>query len=310
MKRTTAALACIALLAVVPATSAQEAEDTTVLSMNDVVLEHYRVENVDPDDLFQLAYEMVGRRIFLKENGGMRSGGVDSMRQLGSTIVLYDAREQVDRALKMLAKLDTDTVEERSSRSESRDYRPRFVSMETARDVARNHVGRSSTLDELGILQLHGTAQQLEAALAALEAVDVPERQVLLTIHMLEVGSEEGGPPLPEELVSNLRKLLPGSEFRHTAMAMLKTSVQRPQLTSVQIESSLVQRYRLSFVPTAYDEETASMTVSHCTLVQELDSGIRELFSTNTVLRGGEYTVLAATGAMPKLLVVRVTPLD
>jgi hypothetical protein len=127
---------------------------------------------------------------------------------------------------------------------------------------------------------------------------------------MLEVGDGEGGQALPEELVSNLARLLPGSQFEHTAMAMLKTSVTRPQPTSVQIESRLSQRYRLTFVPTAYDEETASMTVSRCTLLQELDSGVRELFSTNTVLRGGEYTVLAATGATPRLLVVRVTPVD
>jgi len=305
-----ARLACIVLATAAPATSAQEAEDTTVLSLNDVVLEHYNVENVDPDDLFMLAYEMVGRRIFLKENGGPRSGGVDSMRQLGSTIVLYDTREQVQRVMAMLAKLDTDTVEDRSNRTVTRDYKPRFISMQTARDVVKSHVRRSSTLDELGILSFQGTAEQVDAAAAALASIDVPEQQVLLTVYMLEVGTEHSGPPLPEDLVVNLRKLLPESQFAQTAIAMLKTSVVRPQLTSVQIESHLGLLYRLSFVPTAYDEETSSLTVSRCSLVQERTSGPRELFNTNTVLRGGEYTVLAATGATPKLLVVRVTRVD
>jgi len=147
-----------------------------------------------------------------------------------------------------------------------------------------------------------------DQALSVLARVDVAEKQVLLTCLLVDVGASANGVALPRELHENLQKLLPDVEFAQVGMAMLKTSVSSRSPVAVQIESP-GQRYRLSLIPVAFDQATGTLTVSECSLIEDiLDGAPRELFRTDTLLRGGEYTVLAATGDSPRLLVVRVTP--
>ncbi len=275
-----------------------------VVSLSEIVLDQYPVEHIDPGDLFELANSMVGRAYFLKESNAKISG----LRLLGRTIVLYDTKEQVQRARELLARLDKPREGSGSAGSHRViEYRPRFVSLNTAAAAVENLVNLS-LVKERGMLVLHDDDEDVENALALLQRIDVAEKQVLLTCQLLEVGGERQGPALPKELVDNLLRLLPESTFTQVGMAMLKTSVGGQDSLSVQIETT-GKRYRFSFTPVAFDESTGSLTVSGCYLVEEAEDA-RQLFQTNTVLRGGEYTVLAATGATPRLLVVRVTPQD
>lgn len=274
-----------------------------LVSLSEIVLDQFSVEHVDPGDLFSLANSMVGRTYFVKESNAKISG----LRQLGRTIVLYDTKEQVQRARELLARLDRPREGSGSSK-EVAEYRPRFVSLNTAAAAVEELVG-FSLVKERGMLVLHDYAENLESALALLQRIDVAEKQVLLTCQLLEVGGERQGPALPKELVDNLLRLLPESTFTQVGMAMLKTSVGGEDSLSVQIETT-GKRYLFAFTPVAFDESTGALTVSNCSLVEEVEGSPhpRQLFLTNTVLRGGEYTVLAATGASPRLLVVRVTP--
>jgi len=273
------------------------------VSLSDIVLDQYLVEHVDPEELYNLANSMVGRVYYVKES----SAKVAGLRQLGRTIVLYDTKEQVQRARELLARLDKPRESSSSGEHKVAEYRPRFVSLNTAVATVNDLVDLS-VVKERGMLVLHDDAEDVESALALLQRIDVEERQVLLTCQLLEVGGERQGPALPKELVDNLQRLLPESTFAQVGMAMLKTSVGGQDSLSVQIESP-GKRYRFSFTPLAFDESTGSLTVSGCCLVEEVERNTeRQLFVTNTVLRGGEYTVLAATGATPRLLVVRVTP--
>ena len=71
----------------------------------------------------------------------------------------------------------------------------------------------------------------------------------------------------------------------------------------------------------AFDAHTGSMTVRECSLVKQhkehvgVPGGIvteirtEEVFSTSVVLRGGEYTVLGATGREPIFVVLKLTTL-
>jgi hypothetical protein len=273
-----------------------------LVSLSEIVLDQYPVEHVDADDLFQLANSMVGRTYFVKESNAKISG----LRQLGRTIVLYDTKEQVQRARELLARLDKAREDSSSSPRKVLEYRPRFVSLNTAA-AAVGELVNFSLVKERGMLVLHDDAEDVESALALLQRIDVAEKQVLLTCQLLEVGGERQGPPLPRELVDNLLKLLPESAFTQVGMAMLKTSVGGQEPLSIVIDANDAI-YRFSALPVAFDESTGSLTVSDCSLIEEIFPHPRQLFLTNTVLRGGEYTVLAATGATPRLLVVRVTP--
>lgn len=274
------------------------------LSLSELVLDRYPVQHVSANDLANLARTLIGREYFVKENGA-GSKPVSSLRQLGNTIVLYDTKEQVQRARELLARLDAPR-EEGVPSYKAVEYRPRFVSLKTAMDAVENLVDLSVVPDR-GLIVMTDDQGDIDGALALLARIDVAEKQVLLTCQLIEVGDSAHGLALPRDLTDNLQKLLPGNAFTQVGMAMLKTSVSSQSPVSVQIESP-GKRYQLSFIPVAFDQATSTLTISECSLTEAAEPGPRSLFTTNTVLRGGEYTVLAATGATPRLLVVRVTP--
>lgn len=304
--RSLAPLALLALSALAPAqTPPQESEVSEdgypLVDLSELVLDRYVVQHVNADQLLSIGQEMVGR-VYVVRHASTEP--VWNMRTLGNMIVLYDTKEHVSHARDVLQRLDA--APEGGSRSSHKivEYRPRFVSLRTAQDAVVNLV-ELSLVPERGLMVLTDDEEDVDAALALLERLDVAERQVLITCQLVEVGGSEGT-PLAKDLEANLLKLLPGSAFAQVGMAMLKTSVVSRNQVSVQIETT-GKRYRLAFMPVAFDAATGALTVSGCSLTEEGDTP-RVLFQTDTILRGGEYTVLAATGATPRLLVVRVSP--
>jgi hypothetical protein len=272
-----------------------------VLSAADVQVFPYRVRNTDADELYEVAFEFIGREILLRERS---SATVFNLRQLGSTIVVYDTPEQVKRARELLETLDVAAPKD-APQGGSVEYRPRFVSLGTAQTVA-GAIVPIGIVEERNLVVLQGPAAANREALELLKRIDVPEKQVLLTCQLVEVGSSSQGPPLAKDLADNLQKLLPGNAFSQVGMALLKTSVAAGTPISIQIETT-GKVYELYLMPIAFDEESSSLTIEGCRLIEQSERGPRELFSTSTLLRGNEYTVLAGTGATTRLLVLRFT---
>jgi hypothetical protein len=278
-----------------------------MLSLSELVLERYEVRHVDPSELFTLAQSQIARAYLLKENGPT-SKPVSNTQLLGRAIVLYDTPSEVKRVRELLARIDVP----RGDRNETQtvEYKPRFLSLSAVRD-ALDGVAEHGVVKERGLVVMNDGQREIDAALALLARIDVPEKQVLLTCQLVDVDEAAKGPALAPELADNLQKLLPGSRYTRAGLAMLKTSVSSASSVSVELETT-GKRYRLAFLPIAFDEATGSLTVAQCSLSEERSTPngpeLRELFKTNAVLRGGEYTVLAATGATPRLLVLRVTP--
>jgi hypothetical protein len=298
-------------LSALPARSAQEEthpDDPRVVRQADVLLEQHRVQHVDTVELFELVAELAGRGFYVLEHGGFQSDELRNMRLLGDSIVLYDTQPQVQRIRELLARLDVAPPEAVDTRI-AREYRPRFVTLGTVYTTAEPLVREASAVEERNLLVLHGTPAQVEEAMALLERIDRPEPQVVLTCQLLEVAAEAEaeGPPLARELVDNLGKLLPGTAFVQVGFSLLQTSVGGGSQISMQLEST-GKRYLFSFTPAAYDETSGALTATSCMLVEMVEDEMRELFRTDAVLRGDEYTVLAATGATPRLLVLRVAP--
>jgi len=284
----------------------EDPQGPLTLGLSELVLEQYQVKNVDSGVLAALADSMVGRRYFVREHGNGASP-IPSLRQFGRTIVLYDTKDQVARARELLERLDTPAVDGgRDDRKwVSQDYKPRFISLSAAVEAVQDMVDVNVSNERSRII-LSGDQASMEEALRLLEHVDVPEQQVLLTCLLLEVKGDASDARLPRELVDNLQSLLPENGFALAGMALLKTTVRAGQDVSVEIEST-GKRYRFGLRPAAFDDETATLTANQCELVEMADSGPRTLFSTSTLIRGGEYTVLAGTGATTRLLVVRIS---
>jgi hypothetical protein len=289
----------LALLLLAAPARAQEPA-VPVLQLAQLEVYSYPVQNTDPDELFDLAEDFVGRSFVLQDRG---PDPVFNLMRLGSTIVVYDTPEQTARARELFKSLDT--LRPRVQEPRWVEYKPRFVSLETAAEAIKSMV-EIDRAEQSGLLLFYSDSQEtLAEAQALLQRIDVPQKQVLISCQLIELEAGEG-PALPKELVDNLQRLLPGSPFTQVGFALLKTSVGGREPLSIQIEST-GKRYLLNFTPVAFDEASSSLTIAYCRLVEDPDGPEeRELFSTNTVLRGNEYMVLAATGATPRLLVVRV----
>jgi hypothetical protein len=290
-----------------------------VLSLADIVLEQYVVQFVDPEELLDNATELVGRSYYVAERGGTKGDMVENLRQLGRNLIVYDTPDQVGRVLALFRTLDVRPPE--TGQTKTFEYAPRFVSLKTVLDALKplNHPGFSmSDVDERGLIVVRARSERIQEIQELLARVDVPERQVLVTCYL--VGSVEAveGPPLPAELVGNLSKILPEHRFARLGMALLQTGVgsERPFSLEIQTDEGT---YQLTFKPVAFDPKTGSLTVERCQLREAIGEShaageapvlvYREIFLTNTTFRGGEYTVLAATGVDPFLLLaVRVTP--
>jgi hypothetical protein len=277
-------------------------QSATPPTQAELVLERYVVQNLDSAALYEAVMELA--------NNAWHPSVRPTIRRLGSTIVIHGVKPQVEGVRDLLARLDVEPEREEPEARTVLEYKPRFLSMDAATKAASPYLTDYSFVAERGLIVMSGERSAIDQAKALLARIDVPEKQVLLSCQLLEVGGAPSGasaPPLARELVENLEKLLPGSSFAQVGMAMLKTSVGVVAPVSLQIQVPEA-RYDLACMPVAFDDASGSLTVSQCTLTEHGPEGARKLFSTSTVLRGGEYTVLAATGAAPRVLVVRVVP--
>lgn len=304
------------------------------VSLAEIVLQDYTVQHQDAGQLQNLLEDLVGRNFLVKERGGQ---SVENIQRLGQSLILYDTKEQVARLLETLKRLDVPPQSAPAGlQLRTLEYVPRFISLDTSFDALRSFIqsfdprrtGSSvpnvSTVKERGMLVLRDTETQVAEMLALLKRIDQPEKQVLITVYVIGPVDAAGGTPLPPELAQNLAKLLPQFRFGMNGIAMLQTSVGGERELSLSLDGGRSGSFQLAFRPVAFDAETSSLTVERCVLRQDVFqdissggdtparrqfTGVKDVFSTNTVFRGGEYTVLGATGAEPVLVVVRVAPL-
>jgi hypothetical protein len=161
------------------------------------------------------------------------------------------------------------------------------------------------------LLVLQDTAQQVARMKALLAQVDKAAPQMLLTCWLVGEGDWglEPAAPLPPELTENLRRLLPWSEPRAVATAMLRLSVVAGD--ERKLEGSFMgigdrQRFELVFKPAGVDESGRQLALQRIQF--ECTDG--QGFDTSAVLTVGEYTVLGVAGDRPLLVALRATPLE
>jgi hypothetical protein len=331
----TLTLACACALAV-PVTQEDpqerpERSGPPLVSVEDLTLKHYTPEHVALHELAELGKRMVGRQIFVEERGGYQSQAVSNMSTLGDNLVLYDTAAYVTKMLSSLKELDQPGAEGDSggsARLMTIEYTPSFISLDVAlsalgsfqrtvsdqNDSAHNNI---SFARERGLLVVRDTQDRLTEIEALLKRIDTPKPQVLITCYLVRGGETAGD--LPGELSSNLEKLVPGFHFEQVGFGMLQSAVVPNTSVSLKLDTNYGETFELSFVPVAFDRATSSLSVANCTLVKHrgigraggvtvAGPGVR-VFSTDTLFRGNEYTVLGASGMEPIFVVIRVGPM-
>ncbi len=320
------ALAFLTFLAPMTATFSQEAEEPTtdipLLKVSELVLAHYTPRAAKAHELQRLASNLIGRQFYVVERGGIyNSAPIPNISMLGDQLVLYDSAEYVKRLRETLEQLDREStvVDPAVEPYVTTKYVPRSISLDSALaalEPLASHLSDGSysiaAVKERRTLVLRDTASRLEEMTTLLEAIDVPEEQVRITCYLLQgkAGQADSG-SAPRELLSNLKQLLPDLGFESIGFAMLQSGVVADRGVQLSVDGTNGLRFELSFQPVAYDSQTGSMTVRRCN-IEMIDSSVqraaKSMLSTDTVFRGGEYTVLGATGQDPIFFVVHVKP--
>jgi len=308
----TLALTMLALGAPALQEDAGEQTGPPVFSISELTIKHYTPVSVPAYELEHIIGEMVGRSFYLRERGGYSGDPIDNLTRVGNSLLLYDTEEYLERVLATLQAIDQERGDAEQPPEDpdiTFHYTPRYLSMGDLWSVVENLTPNMSAAGDRRILVVHDYASVIREVEELLAKVDVPEPQILVTAYLVRGWSSgDGGPPLPEDLREHLGRLVPGLDLQVAGFAMLQSSVQpkadlRLRLTG----SGTSEDYYLSFAPSAYDGGTGSLSVERCDLTQNTSAGPRVVFSTSTVFRGGEYTVLGATGEKPLFVVVRLT---
>ncbi len=325
-----AGLLLVSLLAF-PAPAQEDAQKpSNVVSVDEIQLRQYEPRHVDAQALYDLAVTTLGRRLIVEERG--LTGPVSNISLLGERLVLYDEPNYVNNVLESLSELDQpyERKDVAPTTVVTVEYAPRYITLNAAYDALQpfkrsaqvawpNQVIRSNISDvvERNLLVLRDTPAVIEDMQTLLERIDKPEPQAILTCYLLKAGEQSDTAGLPQDLMKNLQALVPQFKFRSAGFAMLRTSIAPGRRVQLRIDGEEDDGFHLSFQPTAYDPTSTVLTAANCELMRDhyehaggasQYAGQRQVFSTTTVFRGGEYTVLGATGAEPIFLVVRLNP--
>ena len=307
------------LAALVPASSGAQEPGTVpsplVVSVDELVLKYYRPVYDDVDELESVAGDLFGRQFWLRENGGAGvSDPIENMRLLGNRILVYDVAANVERILAGLKEMDAPGEPAQGAVAvQEVEYRPRFVHLETIHELlrpsehqvilygqpTRNYV----VLEERGVVLMRDTPERLAAMRAAIAAVDVPPPRVRLRFQILrQVSGSTEGEQLPDELARALAALLPHGRFERVGTAVLESAV----LPDTALRAQVSEEHEVQLVVRAFDVETGTLSTSSCELFMTLDGDRKQMFQASPMLRGGERTILGASGGLTDFLVIDV----
>lgn len=308
------------------------------LAADSLVLRYYRPQRVDSDDLIQVATELYGHQLLVRtETPGQSPSDawVPHFLELEESILVRDTPRQAELIVASLREIEQNVAPEEPAQPSSRrgglesfHYRPRNLSVQAALEALRPYQGTLSKppvggagqwiqveaitgSPNTGTVFVRETAERLAEIRAYLEQIDVPIPQA--TFHyLILVGSDEGAsdPALPQELASNLARLVPANHFEIVSSGLVRGSVSQPIDVA---DQSGISSYELELKPASFDAATRQLNVERCSFVFERreaqDQGrrsSRQSFRTAATLRDGEYTALGAVGPDPVFVVLRM----
>jgi len=306
-----------------PLAGAQELEgesEVPILEIRDLIVAHYAPANSHAVELYQLIRPMIGREFYVAERGGIHAESVRNLAVLGDQIVIYDTQDYVDTLLETLRKIDVvqrgaaDGMEPYVTRS----YVPKFITLDSAMEALsplmrrRSGARNVSPVEDRRTIVMRDTESRVSEMEGVLRSLDLPEDQVLLRCYLLRGRKGETDTSgAPSELITHLERLLPDLGFQSTGFAMLQSGVVPGREVHMSVKGQDGLGFDLTFTPVAYDSSTGSLTARGCRvgLTYTLSSQTESLLMTDILFRGGQYTVLGATGSDPVFVVVHVEPM-
>jgi hypothetical protein len=128
-----------------------------------------------------------------------------------------------------------------------------------------------------------------------------------------ETKPDGGGGALPDELVKELERLLPGQRFERWSYGLLRCETHQSKCELRVTTATDGSFWSLQFQSDEFNDETAELELGacnfHCERVRpHPQSALVQSFETHLTARLGEYVVLGAVGSSPTFVVLRVEP--
>lgn len=292
-----------------------QANDPLLLSTADLGTEFFTPQHTDIDELLRVARLLYSRSFQVVERGGYDSQPVQNLQQLGDSLLVYDRREELPTLLSALALLDRPRVEDEPAELAVTvvTWSPGFVSLNSARaalaplfrnvplsdDYGYTEVANVSILTQQNALVLRDSQTQVEQMLTLLNSLDKPDPQLTLSAMVIQghrSAEDATGPMAPEEISSQLSRLVPYEHFSVGARGLVRSSARSPS-----IEVNMDREHKLEMLPAAYDSKSGTLTAR----IRFQGLGGFEV-ETQTSLLPGENVVLGAVGQVPTFVVLRI----
>ena len=326
-------LACAAAPVVPPV---QDAGSQAQPDPYEAVLEYYQPMNAPPEELQMLMYQLSETNFFSHKVRYPDSESLEpvyvfrepSVLVFGDSILVRDSRAEIANTMKHLREFDARFSDPRKqvqpeSRRELRSFEVTHVGLRSVGEallsiynVTQTRAGFSmvepptfSFVEEKNLVLVRGTQSQIAEAEAVLKRMDVPQPRVMLECYLVSGASDaETDPRVPTDLAADLAQLVPYAGFELWSSAFLPSNTSGPVELKVELDGRDGE-LQLQMVPEAFDSTSGTLTLGRVDFELSLLEGkrrTRRSFTTSTMLRRGEYTVLGAVGADPVFVVIKL----
>jgi hypothetical protein len=275
-------------------------------------------------ELYTVAEQLYGRRIFIPDESGRRE--VRNMMMIDNDrILVFDFPARAKETLALLEKLDATSptnvdTEPPAPTMVTVDYHPRALPLGDLTKALTpyfqalpNGQGNISTMNMSDLLILRGSEEETAEMIDLLHRIDVPAPQIELTCYILETeaSTAESTAELPDGLAENLTALLPFYHFRVATLGVLRLSARSGSLARLDmpVSGGVDGNYSLELTVSAFDDSSKTLSMSRAEAgfagtAASIKAGYHPLFRTDAALTGGEYAVLGAAGSSPTFVVL------
>ncbi|MFT5051321.1 MAG: hypothetical protein ACI8QZ_002732 [Chlamydiales bacterium] len=314
---------CIGLLCLLPQTPETSEPPARSVPSSELVMEVYTPQYMEARELERLASDLAGSQ-FKVVDADLSVRRMRSLRRFEDAVLIYETAERAQTLLALLEKLDSVAADQQKQRDAAdverdqqmsaqlttRQYSPRYLSLDDLRQALlpyrQRYPGGFEFVDDAGFMVLAVSDDLAENVLSFLKQVDVPAPQLEISCYIVRGVDAPAANPAPADLTAGLRDLIGYEHLEVRAHSMLRTSSSAERL-SLRLDVDGPPYYDLEMHPAAYAEADGALTLAECALFRGNTgiAGATSVFSTETTIYCGEYTVLGAAGAAPELVVIR-----
>ncbi len=292
---------------------------TPSMELTDMSLQSYMPRYMQATELYNLARDLYGHELLVEDEWQT------NLRLLQRSILVYDQPEAAQELLQRLADLDDSQAPEPGAELEVHEYQPRHLSPDglmqglqpfraTVNDYQNGSYSQTinlTLLSERGTILVRDYAGRAVQILEALERLDQPAPQVMVTCTVLRGIDHAAERPASESLQAQLRQLLPHDHYAVEATGMLRGSAVAGNGMEIEMESAETPGtvFQLKMLVGSFDADSGALGLEQCQFsMQGPQQGRRNLFGTSTTVYRGEQAVLGVAGAEPLFLVVQIHP--